>query len=207
MKMMSLWITILMLTRNVSCLEQEWDDFLLYDEDMEDRNDDLVAEQEWDLLLYDEDYDRDYEDTEEDSEDDLVADLDYFLNYEEIARLSKSLNSSNSSIQLYEDFGFPQDDEILLDEAFDYDGDVNSDNVTYQDDIISEESKVFEQSDINLNWPMLVTGGVIFIICIIAITILIIILIIKKVKAKKNDESTRTDAEENPSGEIENEEV
>ena len=54
---------------------------------------------------------------------------------------------------------------------------------------------------------MLFTGGVIFIICIIAITILIIILIIKKVKAKKNDESTRSDAEENPSGEIENEEV
>ena len=31
--MMSLWITILMLTRIVSSMEKEWDDFLLYDED------------------------------------------------------------------------------------------------------------------------------------------------------------------------------
>ena len=189
--MMSLWITILMLTRIVSSMEKEWDDFLLYDED------------------YDEDYQEDYQETE-DGDGDLVADLDYFLNYEEIARLSRSLNSSNGSFQLDEDFEFTQDDAIFLDEAFDYDGGVDSDNITFHDEFTSDEFKVLVQTDepirVNPNWPVLVTGGVIFVICVSAIIILIIILIIKNVQAKKEGESTLGDAEDTP-GEIENEEV
>ena len=186
---MSLWITILMLTRIVSSMEKDWDEFLIYVED----------------------YDEDYGETEDgDGDGDLVADLDYFLDYEEIARLSRSLNSSNGSFQLDVDFEFTQDDGIFLDEAFDYDRSVDSDNITFHDEFTPDKFKVLVQTDgpirVNPNWPVLVTGGVIFVICVSAIIILIIILIIKNVQAKKDGESTPGDAEET-SGEIENEEV
>ena len=181
-KMMSLWITILMLTSTVLAagLENGWDDFLLYDED----------------------YEEDYDDTEDGN---LDADLDYFFDYEEIGRLSGSLNSSNDSVQNDEDLQYTEDYEIFMDEAFDYEEDVDSSG-----DVIFQVFDPLEAEAplcVDHNWPVLITGGVIFVISVIAIITLIIILIIKKVQAKKNNESTQGDAASENPGEIENEEV
>ena len=179
--MMSSLITILMLTGTVSGagLENGWDDFLLYDED----------------------YEEDYDDTED---GDLDAELDYFFDYEEIGRLSRSLNSSNDSVQDDEDLEYTEDDEIFMDEAFDYEDVDISGDVIFQDfDPLETEAPL----RVDHNWPVLITGGVIFVISVIAIITLLIILIVKKVRAKKNYESTPGDAASETPGEIENEEV
>ena len=181
-KMMSLWITILLLTRTLSGagLENGWDDFLLYDED----------------------YEEDYDDTEDGN---LDAELDYFFDYEEIGRLSRSLNSSNDSVQDDEDLEYTEYDEIFMDEAFDYEEDVDSSS-----DVIFQVFDPLEAEAplrVDHNWPVLITGGVIFIISVIAIITLMILLIVKKVRAKKNYESTPGDAASETQGEIENEEV
>ena len=140
---MSLWITILTLVVVVLAegLEKNWDDFLIYDED----------------------YDEDYDDTEDVN---LDADLDYFFDYEEIGRLSRSLNTSDGSVQLEEDY--TEEDEIFLDEAFDYEEDVDSsgDFLFQVFDPSFEEKASF---NVNHNWPVLITGGVIFVISVVAI--------------------------------------
>ena len=176
---MSMWITILMLIVLGEGLEKDWDDFLIYDED----------------------YEEDYDDTEDVN---LDADLDYFLDYEEIGRLSRSLNTSNGSVQLDEDLDYTEEDEILLD--LDYEEDVDSSgDFLFQvfDPSFEEESPII----VSHNWPVLITGGVIFVISVVAIITLLIILINKKIREDKNPESTPGgDASETP-GEIENEEV
>lgn len=174
---MKMWIIILMLIVFGEGLEKDWDDFLIYDED----------------------YGEDYDDTEDDN---LDADLDYFFDYEEIGRLSRSLNTSNGSVQLDEDLDYIEEDEIFLDESFDYEEDVESSG-DFLFQIVEKEAPII----VNHNWPVLITGGVIFVISVIAIIILLIVLINKKVRENKNPQSTPGgDASETP-GEIENEEV
>ena len=178
---MSLWVTIMMLIVLGEGLEKDWDDFLIYDED----------------------YDEDYDDTEDVN---LDADLDYFFDYEEIGRLSRSSSTSNGSAQLDEDLDYTEEDEIFLDDTFDYEEDVDSSgDFLFQvfDPSFEEEAPII----VSHNWPVLITGGVIFVISVIAIITLLIILINKKVLEHKNPESTPGgDASETP-GEIENEEV
>ena len=178
---MSLWIIILSLIVLGEGLEKDWDDFLIYDED----------------------YDEDYDDTEDFN---LDADLDYFFDYEEIGRLSRSLDTSNGSVQLDEDLDYTEEDEIFLDETLDYEEDADSSgDFSFQvfDPSFEEEAPII----VNHNWPVLITGGVIFVISVVAIISLLIILINKKVQENKNPQSTSGgDASETP-GEIENEEV